>query len=629
MHPVNAASAPTGVFAGVGVEDFTNFQLLSAALLVLTSFAFAFPAAVSWHTKQLWHAWMFGTMILISVTYSYCSTEFPKHGLGLTAGCDPETTTLLLRVSNAGLYLCFLQMALLLLCPMDPKRQQEGVLARLGSADSAGKTATPASLVEGAAALISKGEASQQASSVPDTAASSSEGGATTSSAPPPRLPLQHLSENVPADVMFCSRVIPVAAFALLNYIHAGSKWEDAHWQSVFLSSTLLGFCCTSFWLQHERRSLAPTVLLRLQYWRRLGHSCCVPSMLSITLLAMANSAESKLLHSLWQVAVAWFAVGVLRNISSDGSAASTPAAQSPPSAPVSVPPTTASAAAALVPAAASPCDDTTLLDASQASNPNVAHMLVAAVAAVVFPALVADVTVDWKQWCAAAPGAGWSGAYWETLSSEAQHQLVESCSPEGYFVATAAIPAFIAMAGVFWLIDSTATWDKSLALLTAAGSSIEPSQKALGKRLGCWIGYLGVAFGILATLVMRGSPLCDLVNTCSSFTSLFLLMIAMALTVLSSDPAAKGFNTRSVLTKFVCLPVMGFLLLLVLVHAYVQSESVMLHRTYAATGYLALMLLAIWPLTWSSELKHTWQGKSRETFEWTDTEMRCMLESY
>jgi len=367
MHPVNAASAPTGMFSAVGVEDFTNFQLLSAASLVLTSFAFAFPAAVAWHTKQLWHAWMFGTMILTSVTYSYCSTEFPKHGLGLTAGCDPETTQLLLRVSNAGLYLCSLQMALLLLCPKDPKLQQERVLARLGSAASAGRTATPASLVEGAAALISKGEASQQASSVPDTAASSSEGGAPTSSSPPPSLPPQHLSLNAPADVIFCSRVIPVAAFALLNYIHAGSEWEDAQRQSVLLSSTSLAFCCTSFWLQQERRSLAPTVLLRLQYWRRLGHSRCVPSMLSIALLAMANSAESKVLHSLWQVVLASFAVGVLRNIIRDGSAASTPAAQSPPSVPLSGPPTTATAAAALVPAAASPCDDITLLDASQA----------------------------------------------------------------------------------------------------------------------------------------------------------------------------------------------------------------------------------------------------------------------
>lgn len=405
-----------------------------------------------------------------------------------------------------------------------------------------------------------------------------------------PGSPCSSTPHHAPMDAVVIARVIPAVVLCIFHFMHASWDTEEIHWQSLLLNELLLLACSIGFWLHRSRQARAADVLIRFKYWHRLLHHGFIPAMMLFWMFCIMGFADFQAMHSMWHIVLALFAVSLLRTVLLGESTS--------PSAKV--------------------------FDLSS-HNPNVAHVLLGGVALIVLPTAVIGASFDW---CSSGE------PHWPTIS------MATLCQPGGYFVAIVSVPAFTGVATVFWLIDSTAatktSWlqfhatkpweaqnEKSDHLHGSRESVINPQQLALGKRLGCCLGYAGAFFGLVAALIMKGTAIQNVLNLFFSIMSLGLIMIAMALTVLSSDPSTQNFRFRRCLTMLVCLPMMILHMMLILADQCLPSHYQIPHSLYAMTEYLVVLLLSVWPLTWAAEVQDTWQRNASGTFAWPITPWR------
>jgi len=400
-----------------------------------------------------------------------------------------------------------------------------------------------------------------------------------------PGSPSTSTPTSTPFDAVIFARVIPLVVLCIFHFFHATWDTEEIHWQSLLLNELLLLVCCAGFWLHRSRQARAADVLIRFKFWHRLLHHGFIPAMMLFWIFCIMGVADFQALHSMWHVVVAFFSVSLLRTVLLGES-------------------TSASAK---------------IFDLSP-HNPNVAHVLLGAVALILLPTAVIGASFDW---CSSGQ------SHWPTIST------ATLCQPGGYFVAIVSVPAFTGVATVFWLIDSTAatkaswlqyhkskTWEFQEGIHQE--SSFNPQQLAMGRRLGCLLGYTGAFFGLAAALIMKGTPLQNVMNLFCSIMSLGLIMIAMALTVLSADPTSnQSVRFRRCLTMLVCLPMMIVHIMLMLADQCLPSYYQVPHAIYAITEYIVVLLLAAWPLTWAAEVRDTWQRNASGTFAWPVTTWR------
>lgn len=382
---------------------------------------------------------------------------------------------------------------------------------------------------------------------------------------------------HAPFDAVMAARVVPAVLLGAFHF-HAAQDTEEIYWQSLLLNELLLVVCGFAFWSQQARRKRAADVLVRFKYWHRLLHHGFIPAMMLFWIFCIIGFADLQALHSMWHVVVALFATSLLRTVLLGESAS--------PSAKVYDP---------------SP------------HNPNVAHVLLGGVGLTVLPTSVIGASFDW---CSTGK------PHWPTIAA------ATVCQPGGYFVAIVAVPALACAAAVFWLINSTSVqkaWDKESA--GCAGwqeSAFNSHRREWGRRLGCFLGYTGVLFGLSAILIMRSSPIWSVMNLFCTVVSLGLIMIAMALTVLSADASLASFQGRRTFTMGACLPAMAFHMMLILVGQCSPVQYKLVPQSmYAITEYIILLLLSAWPLTWLADIQETWQHKTRSNFAWPTTTWR------
>mmetsp|Transcript_26795 Transcript_26795/g.46482 ORF Transcript_26795/g.46482 Transcript_26795/m.46482 type:complete len:530 (+) Transcript_26795:137-1726(+) len=385
---------------------------------------------------------------------------------------------------------------------------------------------------------------------------------------------------HAPTDAILIARVAPAIVLCLFHFAHASWDSEEVQWQSLLLNELLLLSCSIIFWMHPSRQGRAADVLIRFRYWHRLLHHGFIPAMMLFWIFCIMGFADFQALHSMWHVVVAFFAISLLRTVLFGDS--SSPSAR--------------------------------VFDLTP-HNPNVAHVLLGSVALIVLPTAVIGASFDW---CST------SASHWPTISSATQ------CQPGGYFVAIVSVPAFTGVATVFWLIDSTASSKTPWFQFHSAAKpwelqepTLDSHQLALGKRLGCVLGYAAAAFGLVAALIMKGTPIQNVLNLFFSIVSLGLLMIAMSLTVISSDPSTRSFRFRRGFTMLVCLPVMLIHMMLILAEQCIPSHYEMPHSLYAMTEYLVVILLTVWPMTWALEVQDTWQRNTSGSFAWPVTPWR------
>jgi len=391
--------------------------------------------------------------------------------------------------------------------------------------------------------------------------------------------PTSSIPQHAPLDTIVAARIVPGVVLCLYFFLHSSWDKEEIHWQSLLLTELLLLGCSIGFWMHRSRQLRAADVLTRFKYWNRLLHHGLIPAMMLFWICCIMGFADIQALHSMWHVIVALFAASLLRTVLA-GDSLSTSAK----------------------------VFDTT------SHNPNVAHVLLGGVALIVLPTAVIGASFDW---CSTGE------AHWPTIST------TTLCQQGGYFVAIVAVPAFVAVSIVFWLIASTSGTKSSWVQFRQAkpwnshaferddwhGSSFNPDsqQLAMGKSLGCLLGNAGGFFGLLAALIMKGTPIRNVLTMFCSIMSLGLIMIAMALTVLSSDPSTRGFHLRRRLTMLVCLPMM--VVHMVLLFGAQSSYYQVPHSYCAVTEYIVVLLVALWPLSWVPEVQDTWQRNSSGTF--------------
>jgi hypothetical protein len=384
---------------------------------------------------------------------------------------------------------------------------------------------------------------------------------------------------HAPLDAVIMARVVPAVVLCIFHFLHASWDTEEIHWQSLLLNELLLLVCSAAFWMHRTRQARAADVLIRYKYWHRLLHHGFIPAMMLFWIFCIMGFADFQALHTMWHVVVALFAVSLLRTV--------------------------------LVGDSLSP--SAKVFDLSP-HNPNVAHVLLGSVALIVLPTAVIGASFDW---CSVGE------PHWPTIST------ATVCQPGGYFVAIVSVPAFTGVATVFWLIDSTASGKTSWRQFNSAkpwerqDSSMNPQQLALGKRLGCVLGFGGALCGLLASLIMKGSPIQNVLNLFCCIMCLGLIMIAMALTVLSSDPTTQSSRFRRGLTMFVCLPTMIVHIMMILADQCLPTQHVVPHSVYAVIEYSVILLLSLWPLTWAPEVQDTWQRNVSGNFAWPTTPWR------
>lgn len=391
------------------------------------------------------------------------------------------------------------------------------------------------------------------------------------------------LPNNAPTDSVIVARVLPAIALCLFHILHSSWDSESIYWQSLLLDEVIMLVCNAMFWLHYSRRARAADVLLRHKYWHRLLHHGFIPTMMLFWIFCMMGVADLQLLHSTWHVIVAFFAHSLLRTVLLGESTA--------PSAKV--------------------------LDLTS-HNPNVAHILLGSVALIVLPTAGISASFDW---------CSLGAENWPTISS------ATLCESGSYFVAIISVPAFTGVAAVFWLVASTsdskkANFHGTCDSISDMGSWMQRldtshNQLSLGKGLGCFLGYGGAFFGLAAALIMKGSPFQNVLQMFCSALSIVFLMIAMILTVLSSDSSARGYNVRRSITLFLCLPVMALHLMLVLSTQSVGKNYHAPRSGVALAEYADVLCLSLWPLTWASEVQQTWQRNSCGKFHWPTTTFR------
>merc|ERR1719440_1357094 len=99
--------------------------------------------------------------------------------------------------------------------------------------------------------------------------------------------------------------------------------------------------------------------------------------------------------------------------------------------------------------------------------------------------------------------------------------------------------------------------------------------------------------------------------------------MIAFMLTVLSADPSSKRYTFRYYLSMFVVLPVMVLHTVLYLSGQFLPYQYQPSHFVSAVTEYIVMLLVVLWPISWVSEVRSTWQLNGNGHFAWPKTAWR------
>jgi hypothetical protein len=389
-----------------------------------------------------------------------------------------------------------------------------------------------------------------------------------------------------PFDAVITARVLPAVALFVFHFSSSQVE-EKIHWQSVLVNELILLVCTVGFWMHPSRRSRAPDVIVRYKFWHRLLHQGFIPAMIFFWTSCLMGLADLQALHSMWHILVAYFAYTLMGNV--------------------------------LVSDSSSHCK---VFDRS-CNNPNIGHVLLGSVALIVLPTAGFGASFDW---CPTGSNNGWPSI------SKAMY-----CQPGGYFVAIISVPASAAMAMVFFLIASTSFGEKSGWTHSHEGETemtrygrnsvseeTHPSfaTPVSGKGLGCLMGQVGSFLGFVSVLIMKGSPLRNLVSLFFSILSAGLIMIAMTLTSLSPD-GARNNHFRQRFTMMFCIPIMSVHMMLTLVNQFCTGENAMSSAICAFTENVVLLFVVLWPLTWFTEVQDTWRHLASSKFHWPKTDIR------
>lgn len=397
-------------------------------------------------------------------------------------------------------------------------------------------------------------------------------------------------------EVVIGSRLAP--AFGMSVFLSSYPSWQDFHWHCIILCNFMCLASCLGFWGHPYRRSWVQEVLLRRNFWHRLVSLCSLPLCGTMIFFLFVEAVHSSMTLALFHVLIASFAVTVMQDVGYPGWKASHNVTE------------------------------------QSSRNPFVAHQLLKAVAIFAVPTLFLTLMVDWV----------WSGHWrWPTLSMAAAQR------PGCYVLTIGGMPALVACGTTFWLISSTIshpyrivneTWKQwwTAQLSSSKVEQLWPQQSTqrwpfiqqffrdptlwshAAKQAGCNMGYGSVLLGVLVALIREGTPAWDFLHTTMTVFFFLSMWIAVLLTTTSTPWAVPGSRMRHILMFVLTLLIVGLSALFILVN---WRHIISLHSIYASTEYLILVLFAVWPITWTAEVRDSWFQRNAEQFEWPVTPWR------
>eukprot|EP00929_Paragymnodinium_shiwhaense_P114143 TRINITY_DN82477_c0_g1_i1.p1 TRINITY_DN82477_c0_g1~~TRINITY_DN82477_c0_g1_i1.p1 ORF type:complete len:582 (-),score=102.53 TRINITY_DN82477_c0_g1_i1:27-1772(-) len=396
---------------------------------------------------------------------------------------------------------------------------------------------------------------------------------------------------SAPVDVILVARVLPLV---MLTVLHSNlSSGLGVQWQSMLVTEVLLILGCFGFWWQ--RRQHAANILLRLKFWQRLLHHGGLPALMRLWIFCIVAFRDCQVLHCMCQLVIASFSVGLLRAVLPD------------PTGSLGSPQSCARERQAALP----PSWPTSVVDSS-ASNPSVAHVLLCAPALAAVPGTIALASFDWCQT---------GGMHIETMG------LAASCEPSGYFLGIVAVHLFAAGLAAFHLIDTAGAasipWTQLARPLGQGDPRLAQRERILGKRFGCMLGCASSGLGLAASLCAHDSGVQHFLAMLLGMSGAICLVAAMIITVLSSDPAAVGYQFRRTFTLFVCMPSLTVHLLLLLLGQCLPKSAQLPRALYVLSEQVAVVLFTSWPLTWAAELREESVRKRSSAFAWPVTTWR------
>lgn len=521
------------------VTDIQPSSDLTSVLLVASSLAFLVPGFGALRLGKFWFAWLYCGLAITSACSHACATGSSSNRQG-PAMCSANMSKALAVATQVWACFSFLQTAFLLLGPEDPQLQNLGE-HRVNDAESCDSTNGP------------------------------------------------NMQRRVPREVIVITRGLPLAVLTVFHsapFFTVEEPVQLSSFMSALITELLMVCCLGFFWSNSLRRDEAAEVLLRLKYWHRLMHHGIIPSMLLCWLSCIMVFTSSKGVHFMWHIALAGFAVSILRTVIQDDSSDEE--------------------------------FDTKALSDTSAQNPIVSHLLLGAVAITVIPTACVRASFNWcneDRWHRATPDG------------------YEICLPISDITTLASVPIFAAIAAIFWLIRTTSLCSNLWMQLAVGAAGIskrrdvegppEMRQRALGLRLGCSLGALGSLFGLLAVLAMTVPWQQDIIGLLFGTLSTVMLVVAMVLTVLSSDPSGKGYGLRHAFTFYICIPLMaiyGFFGFLLHCGSPAMAPPTAL---VTSTEVFTAAVLCVWPMAWAFEVREQGLGKSAGNFAWPVTQWR------
>jgi len=399
-------------------------------------------------------------------------------------------------------------------------------------------------------------------------------------------------------EVIIGSRLVP--AFGMFVFLSSHPSWKSFHWHCIILCNFMCLLSCLGFWGHPHRRGWMQEVLLRKNYWQRLVSLCTLPFCGALLFFLFVEAVRSMVTLALYHVLIASFAVTVMQDVGNPGWKASH-----------------------------------NVTEQSTRSNPFVAHQLLKAVAIFAIPTLFSTLSVDWL----------WMDHWrWPTLS------MAAAARPGCYVLTIGGMPSLIACATTFWLISSTIshpyrieneTWKQwwTAQLSSSKHEQLWPEQTGttrwpfirqffrdsaqwshVSKQVGCNIGYGSVLLGVLVAVIREGTPAWNFLHTSMTVMFFISMWVAVVLTTISTPWTVPNSRSRHILALILTLLILGLSALFVLVN---WRNVTSLHGLYASTEYLILVLFAIWPMTWTAEVRDSWFQRSTDSFEWPKTSWR------
>lgn len=362
------------------------------------------------------------------------------------------------------------------------------------------------------------------------------------------------MAARTPLDVIVASRIVPLIAVAVLPMLHTTAS-PTFHWQLILVCEALFLFSSTYFWTHQDRRSSAPKVLIRMQFWWRFMRYMVLPvSVLAgVSCFAKAKGFE---LPELWHASVALIGMLAVHDIWRDKKMADEVVNTTP-------------------------------------HNPLVVRALLVAPAALGAGTLACALACDW--WVASH--WRWPSIVGSGLSSPAVHVLVGG-----------ALPTLTALSAAFWLIKSTGD------PMSLCGSrAFCHHEGCFCSCCGALIAVVAFAHASVGWPVMaRCGAVVSLVTIVAGMMLTVLNVPPMSL------PSFKE-SWRLPMTGASACSVWAYVTCLVWAHMSTATASQAVSPKLAIIEYVALLLPLFWPATWWMDVEDRWQVHMPHSRIWVE----------